>query len=94
MQTYKKLKIEYYFPKRIVKFHVEDKPFITGKIKNLIIKRNRAFRNIDKERYRFLRNKVTNKIRKEKRIFYDRKIRPLRSYNSKSWWNAVKTGLL
>lgn len=38
---------------------------ITGKIKNLIIKRNRAFRNIDKERYRLLRNKVTNEIRKE-----------------------------
>ena len=29
-------KIEYYFPKRIVKFHVDDKPFITGKIKNLL----------------------------------------------------------
>lgn len=38
---------------------------ITGKIKNLIIKRNRAFRNIDKERYRLLRNKVTNEITKE-----------------------------
>ena len=67
-------KIEYYFPKRIAKFHVKDKPFVTGKMKNLIIKRNRAFRNIDKERYRFLRNKVTNKIRKEKRIFYNKKI--------------------
>ena len=28
-------KIEHYFPKRAVKIHAEDKPFITGKIKNL-----------------------------------------------------------
>ena len=76
-------KIEYYFPKRTVKFHAEDKPFITGKIKNLIIQRNRAFVNSDKEHYRVLRNMVTNEIRKEK-------IKPLRNNDSKSWWNAIK----
>ena len=59
------------------------------KIKNLIIKLNKAFRNTDKERYRFLRNRVTNETRKENRIFY-KKIKPLRSNDSKSWWNAVK----
>ena len=83
-------KIEYYFPKRTVKFHVEDKSFITGKIKNLIIQRNKAFVKSDKERYRVLRNKVTNEIRKEKRMFHNRKIKPLRNNDSKSWWNAIK----
>ena len=83
-------KIEYYFLKRTAKFHVKDKPFVTGNIKNLIITRDRAFRNIDKERYRFLRYKVTEEIRKEKRIYYNKKIKPLRNNDSKSWWNAVK----
>ena len=78
-------KIEYYFPKRTLKFHVEDKSFIIGKIKNLIIQRYRAFVNSDKEHYRVLRNKVTNEIRKEKRMFYNSKINPLRNNDSKSW---------
>ena len=59
-------KIKYYFPKRIVKFHVVDKPFITGKIENLVMKRNRAFLNIDKKRYRFLRKKELMKSGKRK----------------------------
>ena len=70
-------KIKYYFPKRAVKFHAEEKPFITGKIKNLIIKRNRALHNINKEPHRFLRNNVAEEIRKEKRIYCNKKIKPL-----------------
>ena len=58
-------KIKYYFPKRTVKFHVVDKPFITGKIENLVIKRNRAF-HIDKKRHRFLRTKELMKSGKRK----------------------------
>ena len=83
-------KIEQYFPKRMVKFHAEDKPFMTGKIKSLINQRNRAFRNIDKQRYRELRNRVTNEIKKEKASFYNKKIKPLRNSDPKSWWNAIK----
>ena len=83
-------KIEHHFPKRTVKFHAEDKPFITGKVKNLIIQRNRAFSNIDKQLYKVLRNKVTKEIKREKRRFYNKKIKPLRSSDSKSWWNAIK----
>ena len=38
----------------------------------------------------YVRNKVTNEIKKEKIIFYNKKIKPLRISDSKSWWNAVK----
>jgi hypothetical protein len=72
------------------KFHAEDKPFITGKIKNLILKRERAYRKSDQRDYKRLRNKVSEEIKKAKKTFYAKKIRLLRSNDHKSWWSTIK----
>ena len=72
------------------KFHAEDKPFITGKIKNLILKRERAYTKSDQRDYKRLRNKVSEEIKKAKKTFYAKKIRLLRSNDHKSWWSTIK----
>ena len=82
--------IDVHFPKLTAKFHAEDKPFITGKIKNLILKRERAYTKSDQRDYKRLRNKVSEEIKKAKKTFYAKKIRPLRSNDPKFWWSTIK----
>ncbi len=40
-----KVIINEFFPERIIKKHTNDKPFMTQKIKSLMDKRNKAFKN-------------------------------------------------
>jgi hypothetical protein len=61
--------VDTYFPKRTVKFHHEDKPFITEIIKTLIVNRDKAFARGDKQKFILLRNKVRNEITMEKQKF-------------------------
>ena len=78
--------IDSFFPLKTVKF-CNDKPFITGQIKYLISKHDRAYKNNNKDCYKYYRNKVTYEIRKEKEKFYDERVK---SSNSKQWWKNVK----
>jgi hypothetical protein len=70
--------------------HQEDKPFITGRIKTLIVNRDKAFAKGDKQKFTSLRNKVRDEIKKEKQKFYRVKVKPLQSNNPKDWWKSIK----
>ena len=78
------------FPKRLVKFHGEDKPFVTGKIKRLMADRDPAYTKGNIQKFKLLRNKVNNEIKKKKQKFYGSKVKPLRSSNPKELWKGIK----
>jgi hypothetical protein len=49
--------VEKYFPESTIRRHSKDKPFITNKIKSLIVKRNTAYSSGKIELFRLLRDK-------------------------------------
>ena len=69
----------------------DDKPYITERIKKMMYGRDKAYQRGQVERFKSLRNKIVYEIRKEKNKFYDKRIKPLNSHNSKLWWKQIKT---
>ena len=59
------------YQKKTVESYDKDKPFITQKIKSLMIKRDRALRRNDNGLFRYYRSLVANEIRKAKLSFYE-----------------------
>jgi hypothetical protein len=78
------------FPTKIVKVRKDDKPFMTGRIKQMISNRNKMSQRGRMEEYRSLRNKITSEIRKEKQKYYSEKSKPARRSNSKQWWKNIE----
>ncbi len=61
--------INEHFPEKTIKSHDKDKPFITQKIKSLMVKRDKAFRNKNYGRFKYFRRLVSAEIRKAKSSF-------------------------
>ena len=72
------------------KIHSDDKPFLTGRIKKLIIKRDKAYRKGRLDQYRSLKRQVASEIRIAKSIFYEKQILPIQQQNPKAWWRNIK----
>ena len=58
------------FSEKTVRIYSKDKPFMTSKIKRLILKRNMAFKNKKVELVRSLRKRITAEIPRAKMSFY------------------------
>ncbi len=82
--------LDCFLPRKIVKVHVKDKPWITSKYKDIIAKRQRAFYQGDHHLYRKLRNRVTKEGNKLKANFLKLKLDELKSGKNKKWWDTVK----
>jgi hypothetical protein len=82
--------VDAFFPLKPVKIQVDDKPFINGRIKQLIQKRDKAYQLGRVDQPKLLRNLIVAEIRKAKRVFYERNIKPFHNQNSKKWWTNVK----
>ena len=52
--------------------------------------RDTAYSKGNRQKFKLLRNKVNNEIKKEKQKFYGSKVKPLRSGNPKLWWKGIK----
>ena len=77
-------------PEKHVKFHRNDNPWITEKLKQLIKFRQRAFSSNNITLFKFYRNKV-NRMRKSCRAdYFASKVANLKKSNPKSWWTEVK----
>jgi hypothetical protein len=64
---------------------------MTQKIKTLMDKRNKAFKNNKTELFISLRRQVESaEIKKAKLQFNDQKVRPKHSSCPKAWWKQVK----
>lgn len=77
------LKLTSFFPEKVIKIHEEDKPFIIGRIKQLIYQRDKLYQRGKVEEAKTKRNQIVYEIRKEKKKFYDEKIRTTHSPNPK-----------
>lgn len=78
-----------FFPVKKKKVHNNDKPWVTSHIKNLIIARQRAFENDDKE-WRKLRNRVKREIIKAKSSYHVNRIRMLQKTEPRKWHQQIK----
>jgi hypothetical protein len=79
-----------FFPCKSIKVYEDDKPYITGRIKEMMHNRDKAYQRGQAERFKYLRNKIVSEIRKEKNKFYDKRIKPICSHNPKQWWKQIK----
>ena len=81
--------LDYFFPKRTVKLHDKDKPWVTLGYKNLIAKRQRAFIRGDHSLYCRLRNQVVHESKRLRSTFLNTKLAELKTNkNNRKWWNT------
>ena len=74
-----------FFPCKSIKVYEDDKPYITGRIKEMMYNRDKAYQRGQVERFKSLRNKIVSEIRKEKK-----RVKPLNSHNPKLWSKQIK----
>ena len=79
-----------FFSCKSIKVYEDDKPYITGRIKEMMYNRDKAYQRGQVERFKSLQNKIVSEIRKEKNKFYDKRTKPLNSHNPKLWWKKIK----
>ena len=72
--------ISEHFPEKMVRVCSKDKPFMTSKIKRLVLERNMAFKNKKVELVRGLRKQITAEI-----PFYENKVGSNLRNCPKSW---------
>ncbi len=76
--------LDYFLPKKTVKIHASDKPWITPNYKNLIAKRQKAFCQGNRPLYRKLRNQCIRESKRLKSTFPNNKLNELKdNKNSK-----------
>ena len=77
------------FRKRRSEFTAK-KPFMTSKIKRLILKRNMAFKNKKVELVRSFRKRITAEIPRAKISLYENKVGSNLKKCPKSWWKHIE----
>ena len=63
-----------FFPCKSIKVCEDDKPYITGRIKEMMHNRDKAYERGQVERFKYLRNRIVSEIRKEKNKFSIREL--------------------
>ena len=81
--------IDNFFPGKTIKLHHDDKFFITAKIKGLMRKRDKAYKQGMTAPFKSLRNQIAAEIHNEKAKFYNEKIRPTYDRKPATWWNKI-----
>lgn len=68
-----------------------DKPWVTKKFTDLILARQKAWKNGRNTMYNFYRNKVNRLAKNLRKNYYESKIKDRRKTNPRSWWKATKS---
>ncbi|XP_035688744.1 uncharacterized protein LOC118424306 [Branchiostoma floridae] len=84
-------KMDHFFPVKLTRLHMFDKPWITPEIKSLIYLRQKAFVNNDKMTYSHLRNNVQRKIHASKAKYYHTNVKSLKEEDIASWHRQIKS---
>ena len=84
-----KTAIDINFPLKSVKIHLTDRPWMTSRIKQLILERQRAFHSDKSGRWRELRTRVRDEIAARKKAFYPEKVSFLKNTDPRKWWSLV-----
>ena len=77
-------------PLKPVKPHVNDAPWITAELKELIKARSKAFARGDTEKFRRLRNDVNRERKLCRKRYYNSKVDNLKNTKPSRWWYEVK----
>ena len=78
-----------FFPTKTVKFHNNDKFFMTAKLKKMIRARNCAYKQGKTALFRFLRNRVKHEIGVAKERYYNDNISGNCDKNNSKWWKKI-----
>ena len=82
--------IDIVFLLKSFRVHEDDKLFTSGKIKQMISKRDKLYQCGRMVEFRILHNKIVSEIQKEKHILYNGKIKPAQFQDPKTWWKNIK----
>ena len=85
--------IEKYFPLKRFRTHESDRPWISPKMKGLIIRRRKSLTKFGKHsaNFKMWRNKIQRSINSCKMINYNNKVRCLKETNIGKWWSEIKS---
>ena len=64
-------------PVRSIKDHESDQPWLTSKLKLLIVHRQKAFASGNKPLFNILRNKVNRERKRCHRVYYENEVKDL-----------------
>jgi hypothetical protein len=64
-------------PAKTIKIHTQDAPWITGHLKSLIQKRQKALSQDSLTKFRFYRNRVNRERKRCKSVYYQTKVKDL-----------------
>ena len=79
-----------HFPTKTVVRHTTDKPWVSDSFRDLIRRRQHAWKVGDQALYRLYRNKVNRLGKSLKQKFYDKYINGLKTSNPRNWWKGMK----
>ena len=79
-----------HFPTETVVRHTTDKPWVSDRFRDLIRRRQHAWKAGDQALYRLYRNKVNRLGKSLKQKYYDKHINGLKTSNPRNWWKGMK----
>jgi hypothetical protein len=71
-------------PAKTIKIHTQDAPWITGHLKSLIQKRQKALSQDCLNKFRFYRNRVNRERKRCKSVYYQTKVKISRILNQRN----------
>ena len=78
------------FPVKKSKLHVNNKPWLTDRIKNLILERQKAYNSNNQTLWRKLRNQVQQEIKRAKMSYHANRLGIYRKLNLKNGTSKLK----
>ena len=82
--------LDCYMPLCPFKHHSSEKPWVSDSFRQLIRRRQFAFRSGNVAQYKKLRNATQRAAKQLRQQYYNRKIKQLRSSDPRKWWQSVK----
>lgn len=73
-----------------IKRHTGDNPWATPQFKELVLLRQKAFIQNNKEKYRFYRNEIILSSKVQRKNFYASQVRSLNKSDPNTWWPNIK----
>ena len=82
--------LDCYMPLCPFKHHSSEKPWVSDSFRQLIRRRQFAFRSGNVAQYKKLQNATQRAAKQLRQQYYNRKIKQLRSSDPRKWWQSVK----
>ena len=77
-------------PVRSITIHETDRPWVSLQLKQLIIRRQKAFTSGNLPLFKILRNKVNRVPKRCRKVYYENKVKDLHDSKPHNWWREVK----